>query len=308
MLAIPTRGFSLSVNTHNVALDVLCDWMEASVLFVEDRLSMTDFVDTLCSEHIYRDQTFANALVADGWSEIRRRVAWLGNGAPLQIQGSKLCRTRDWEKSSAYSFCLMLSLRKWFKKWATQFGANFNVQGSLFEELTKESLSTLLPGWEVHQTGWTTKTPNRLHKVVRKVATQLSEPEGEVLRWTKPTANEAGLDLVCYRPFADGRVGLPVYLFQCASGGDWDGKLHTPDLRIWGRIVNFTADPKKAFASPFAFLDADYTMNCNLVNGLLLDRFRLLSPLASGQTWPTASLTARINGWLKPRVKKLPTL
>ncbi len=129
---------------------------------------------------------------------------------------------------------------------------------------------------------------------------------GDVGRWTRPRANEAGLDVLCYRPFPDGRVGVPVYLMQCASGGDWDGKLHTPNLDIWRNIVNFASVPKKAFATPFSFLDEAFIMNCGVVNGLLLDRYRLLSAAAVNPNWIPGDLTARIIAWVEPRIAALP--
>jgi hypothetical protein len=35
MLEIPEKGFVQSVKAHNVELDILCDWIEATVLFDE---------------------------------------------------------------------------------------------------------------------------------------------------------------------------------------------------------------------------------------------------------------------------------
>lgn len=138
------------------------------------------------------------------------------------------------------------------------------------------------------------------------VATRLDEPVGEIERWTTESANEAGLDILCHRPFGDGRAGSPVFLLQCASGGKWEEKLRTPDVRIWGRIITFTSEPQKAFAMPFALTDSEFTRVCNVVNGMLLDRYRLLLPGATNPTWVTDALSARLINWLNPRITKLP--
>lgn len=307
MLAIPEKGMARSVTVHNVDLDVLCDWIEAIALFeFEPEVAQGDIVDALCDANVYATQAKAWEIVADAWNELRRRVTWVGAEYPLLVLAASIRPVRPWRNAAGYSFCLALSLAKWFPKWARQFGKDFTVQGDLFERFTRASIEASLAGWTVHSTGWSRTRANRLGVVVTRVAGHLGEQVGKVERWTRPSANEAGLDLVCFRPFPDNRVGIPVYLFQCASGGDWEGKFHTPNLRIWARVVDFTAEPKKAFATPFAFLDSDFVRTCNLVNGLLLDRYRLLCPGRAGDNWLPAGLADEIVAWLEPRVAQLP--
>lgn len=307
MLKIPTKGISRSVTTHNVDLDVLCDWIEGSIIFAEDGLSSTDIVDALCEDHIYDDQDLADEMISNAWMELRRRAKCVGDGAAFLISGRRIKRQyTSWQDTPAHSFCLILSFAKWYKKWAEQFGSDYTEQGALFEELTKEALEKLFSGWNIHPTGWTRTRTNKLPAVVEDVANQLGEAKGKIEPWSSPTANEAGLDLLCYRPFPDNRVGVPVYLLQCASGRDWEGKLHTPNLRIWTKIVEFTTEPKKAFSTPFAFLEDEFRKNSNLVNGLLLDRYRLLSVVGSEGEWLSAGLKAQLISWCEPRVSKLP--
>jgi hypothetical protein len=167
-------------------------------------------------------------------------------------------------------------------------------------------MKRLFPGWEIHATGWTRTHSSKLGNVVRDVAGRLGESLGNINRWTRDTANEAGLDLLCFRPFPDGRVGVPVYLMQCGSGGGWEGKFATPNPQIWEKIIDFASKPKKAFSTPFAFLDDDFIRNTGLVNGLLMDRYRLLSPYRDNNNWLTMKLTRDLINWLKPRVGKIP--
>ena len=93
---------------------------------------------------------------------------------------------------------------------------------------------------------------------------------------------------------------------QCGSGGNWDGKLHTPNLRVWTKIVQWASKPKKAFATPYALSDEDFIEDCNLVNGLFLDRYRLLSCDQGNPDWVSADLKADIVAWLEPRIQLLP--
>ena len=306
MLGIPTVGFAYSSTQHNVELDVLCDWIEGSVLFLGEPLSASDVVDSLCENEIYSKQELAWEMVTNGWRELKRRIGWLGAGSPLTFAGRRLERTLDWKQSPAHAFCLCLSFARWFPNWSSQFGHDYTEQGALFETLTIESLKHHFPDWGIHATGWSKSRTDKLPQVVATVATLLGEPTGQIQRWTKASANEAGLDILCFHTFGDDRAGVQVLLVQCASGKHYEGKLHTPDLRVWKRIVEFTSDPSKAFSTPFALADAEFTRVVNLVNGMLLDRYRLLSPARSKADWLSAQLSNDIIAWLESRVAALP--
>jgi len=307
MLAIPAKGMGQSINAHNVRIDVLCDWIEASALFLDEAaLPDTEVVEALVEGEIYASQSFAWEIVADAWSQVRRRQEWIGQASPIDVQAHRLVRQREWRQAPAHSFCLALTLAHLYPVWARQFGKDFTEQGELFEKLTQMSLEVLFPGWKVHATGWTRTHTKKLHAVVEEIANLLNESKGEIGRWTKPQANEAGLDLLCYRPFPDGRVGVPLYLMQCASGRDWEDKLHTPRLEIWTKIIQFAARPAKAFATPFAIAEGDFPRVSASVTGLTLDRYRLLSCGRDNPDWLSDELAQRIIAWLAPRVSSLP--
>ena len=307
MVGLPTVGFGYSVAEHNVELDVLCDWIEGNVLFHGDGLSDSDVVDLLRENEIYAQQALAWEMVGNAWRELRRRIGWLGAGSPLKIEGRRIERTHDWKQTPAHAFCLCLSYAKWYPAWGKTFGPDYTEQGALFEDLTVESLKLHFPLWDVHATGWTRSHAKKLAAVVDTVATLLGEPTGEIEKWTKATANEAGLDVLCFRTFGDSRAGSPVLLVQCASGKHYDGKLHTPCLRVWRRIVNFTTDPSKAFTTPFALTDKEFTRVANLVNGMLLDRYRLLAPARLNPGWESQSLSNALIRWVEPRISQLPS-
>jgi len=310
MFELPTKGIYRSINEHNSKLDVFSDWIEASVLFSGGELSRTDIVDTLIEGQIYDNQDFADEWVSTAWTEIQRRQSSIGNGSPYVIAPQRISRKLDWEDVTAYSFCLLLSLVNNYsdlnKQWRRKFGTGYNEQGELFELLTKESLEKQFPDWRMHHTGWSRSHTEKLKGIVDEIVEQLGETKGNLEIWTLPDANEAGLDLLCYRPFRDNRVGIPVYLLQCASGENWSTKLHTPSIKLWNKVILFAARPHKAFATPFALEDGVFCGYCNLVDGLFLDRYRLLSPYHEDKNWLSAELNKRIKKWLKPRIKTLP--
>jgi hypothetical protein len=166
-------------------------------------------------------------------------------------------------------------------------------------------METQFPDWSIHQTGWARKNAVKLAGVVKDVAERLGESQGDLSRWAEPNANESGLDLVFYRPFPDNRVGVPLYLMQCASGVNWKSKLKTPDIEDWSKIILFAAKPRRAFATPFAFLDREFIRYCGNVDGMLLDRYRLLAAGNHKPNWISRNLSRRIIAWARPRVKAL---
>jgi len=307
MLVMPSVGFGRSVNAHKVSLEVLCDWIEGSILFGEDdEISTTDVLDYLIDGLVYAEQDFAREMIAHGWKELINRQRWMGIGSSIDVVGSRIVRKADWRTNPAHAFLVALSFKKWYPKWGKIGGQDYTEQGALFEQLTAETLRFIFPNWDIFPTGWSRTHTKKLNHVVSEVAARLGEPTGEISRWTTDSANEAGLDILCHYPLGDGRPGTPVFLVQCASGGQWEDKLRTPDIRIWGRIVTFTGTPKKAFAMPYSLTDRDFVRVCNIVDGMLLDRYRILWPGRTNPDWISALLKADLIKWLEPRVSKLP--
>ena len=312
MLAIPTSGFSHPTGTlpdikHNIKLEILCDWIEGSVLFDEEALSTRDIVDILTEEGIYNDQDLAFEIASRAWNELKRRLGWIGNGNPFSFIRQTMRSVCSWEENPAHSFCVLLSMPQCYNNWSTDLHrGDYNEQGRLFELLTKASIENQFSGWEVYQTGWTRTNQVKLSDVVTEIASRLDEQKGDIEPWANPDGNEAGLDLLCYRPFLDNRGGVPVYLMQCASGKNWIDKLDEPNLNLWRKIILFMAMPRKAFAIPFALIDEEFKEKCNLIDGMLLDRYRLLAAANYNKKWVSDCLKNEIIDWVTPRLQTLP--
>ncbi len=307
MLDIPEIGLRPSVKSHNVDLEILCDWIESSVLFVDERLSVSDVIDALCEVNIYQQQEFAAEIVENAWHEIKRRQQWLDQSAPIIAQRNHIHRKLSWDQAPAHSFCLTVASALYYKRWARRFGSDYTEQGELFELLTKEALEAL--GWHVYRTGWASGSPiGNFQSIVLAVSDCLNETIiNDAVVSLYEEAKEEGLDLVCYMPFADGRGGKPVYLMQCASGENWKGKCQSPNLTVWKKLIAFSSDPQRAFAMPFALHDNEFFKTCNRVDGMVIDRYRLLSAGRDGRAWISGELKERLVGWLKPRIASLPT-
>lgn len=278
------------------------------MLFDENELSKSDFMDVLLSEEIYESQDMASAKVDDAWFELRCRSTLLGKSFPFKLGDKRITRVRQWRQVAPHSFCLVLSYARWDRGFADAFGTDFNLQGELFEELTKESLEHLFDGWSVLLTGWSRSRPQSLPQIVRHLADRLGEPVGTIGRWAGPRQKDHGLDLVAYRPFDDNRVGFPVFLIQCASGKNWKEKRYTPDTGLWCGLITFAIKPYKAFAIPYAIPDDEFDRHCRVVKGPIIDRDRILSPGQNAVSWVSQDLKKRLVSWIKVQEKNLPRM
>jgi len=290
-----------------VAIDMLGDWLEASVLFSKDeRISFPDVVEFLVSEEFCDSQEEAWFVIADLKRALLKRSTNLRSGYPFRIADRSITRLKRWRDAPEYAFCLLLSLSRIYPAAFTDRGPDYTEQGLLFEGLTLYSLKRVLNGWSIYVTGWSRSRASGIVQVVQFVADKLGEPYGDIRRWVSEHAKDAGLDILCYRPFEDKRGGIPIYLVQCASGKNWKAKLNTPDLNVWGNLIQFTSRPRRAFATPFHWVQEEFSIHAGRVQGLVLDRYRLLEPLRTGERIMSRRQSARMNRWCRPRVEGLP--
>jgi len=309
MLDIPTKGFAPSINKHNVRLGCMCDWIEGCVTFATERLSLSDIVDSLCENGIYRSQDFAEEHVGNAFMELSRRAGCLGNCAPYDIRPTGLFRLREWEHVPAFAFCLMLSLQVLYRgSFRKSLRDDYAEQGLLFERLTVASLERL--GWITHSTGWSKHASQTIRHRVEALATHLGEasrPEG-IDRWTEDHAKDGGLDVVCHFGFTDRWSGRPLLCVQCASGEDWKGKRATPNLDLWEKLLDVATRPRRGISIPFALLRDDFRRAANY-DGLclLLDRHRLCAPRKNMEAdWLPEDLANALNTWTRARIGVLP--
>jgi len=310
MLALPELGIKHSKERHNSRLDVVSDWVEASLLFSDDRISKVDLVDILMENEVYEDQDFALEFADMVWAVLADRVQRLNGLLGLRCGRDSVSRSQRWDECPAYAFCLMLSCGAYiYPRWAGGYGYDHALQGALFERLAERSVGAMLPGWNVSRTGWSPDQPVKLRHAVDGIISGLHEVQGvEADLYVGSHANELGLDLLAYGAFDDVHASFPVLMIQCASGKDWRQKRHTPDLNIWSKVINFSGRPLKGFAIPYAFTDAqEFRREAVPVNGVFLDRYRLLNPnRGRSEVWIDARLNEDLAAWVSPRLDALP--
>jgi hypothetical protein len=311
MLGLPETGFADPETGADIDAFQLADWLEGCVTFVDDSLSQNDIVDTLHENYLaektdaYSAKSDAAFRVAEAWGELRRRLRCLGKSAPYSIDGLRLKRVNDWQNTPAYAFCLLAALRPSYR--AAFAGLNdYSQQGGLFEHLTIASLQAL--GWSVHGVGWSKTAADSIASKVEDVARFLAVDslDGSGGKWTTPKAKDAGLDAVCQYVFPDGWSGRPTVLTQCASGENWEEKLHTPDVNTWGQLVRFITRPTRGLSMPFV-INPDRFRRAAVRDGvsLLLDRHRLMVPHKEPLEWLPPKLVADLVNWVKDHLVRL---
>lgn len=300
MLPLPNKAVNRSINVHNVDFSVLADWVEATLAFDDcDQLSSAEAVSELLAQYIYEDDDFCAEGVANVWAELVRRATWMGSACPFTVDRKVASGSQAWADVPAASFCLFLSLSRVYHEWSLDLGPDYTEQGELFERLSSEAAAALLPEWKALKTGWSRSGAKKLRDVVPEVADHLGLTSNPISPWADENANEAGLDLVVHRAFADHRSAEPIYLIQCASGLDWKGKRQSPDPRVWMRLVTFINSPCRGLTVPFALTDKVFAATGNIVDGLVLDRCRLMSAGSTdGEVWVSEALRNDLVTWL----------
>ncbi|MEQ1860414.1 MAG: hypothetical protein ABMA13_10800 [Chthoniobacteraceae bacterium] len=292
-----------------VEIEAAADWIEASVLFSNERATEPEVIDAIREKLIIEDRDKAERFVADVWRQLASRRHQCGDGSPFDADYQEIhLRSKSWREWPAYAFCLLLSYRP--EGTPQRSEKSYNEQGTLFEQLTEAALAVLLPTWTVHRTGWSAKKPDLLPAIVEEVARRLCGDVGNLKRWQRKQTKELGLDLVCYREFGDRRGGFPTFLVQCASGRNFTDKLDEPNEGIWNDLLKVIPQslPRRAFATPFSFPRREFENHSIQGKCWLLDRMRLLSASLHLRDWLPDKLGRELAKWCGQRTKLLPWL
>jgi len=298
MLALPTKGVVRSIRTHNCDLSIFCDWIEANITFYCEELTIIDVADELLSHEVYVDQDFVREFISTCWDELLFRTKAYGIESTFSVHKARLQRVAVWEETPGYAFCLLLSLAPNYDWWKE---ASYNEQGMLFEELSNDSILSILD-FKTYPTGWSSDNTKCFREHVVEICTQLNFGGGDVDKWDGSNKKEYGLDILAYYDFGDNRTGAPYYMFQCASGQNWRAKLQTPDLKIWREVLNPSVQPCRGFAIPFCLEIQEFERTCTKVGGVMLDRSRILGASKSCVSWLNDTLKDKLKAWCAPRV------
>ncbi len=298
MLALPTKGIDRSIGEHNCDVGVFCDWIEANVTFCQEELAFIDVCDELLNHEVYEDQDFVREFVSTCWDELLFRTKAYGVESIFSVHKVRLKRVSAWGEKLGHTFCLLLSLAPNYDWWKE---VSYNEQGMLFEELSNDSILNIL-NFKTYPTGWSRDNTKCFREHVVEICNQLNFGGGNIDKWDGANKKEYGLDILAYYDFEDNRTGTPYYMFQCASGHNWKAKLKTPDLEIWGEVLNPSVHPCRGFAIPFCLGAAEFDRSCTKVGGIMLDRSRILGASNTQKNWLNDKLKEKLTNWCTPRV------
>ena len=308
MIEVPQVGFPRSSNKSNVCSNALGDWLEGIVLFDQQEVTKSEVVDILVEQQICpgQAQDLAHEIADDGWNELRQRKSWGGLSNSFTISTNRLEDDAEWSEHPIRSFLLLLSLIKIFPDWAKD-NQDYVNQGNLFEEVVEAICPALLPGWNVFRAGWSPQNTKSVPEIVDELRNRIHVTGAlDLAQWHSPHANDAGLDIVCYRSFLDRREALPVYFLQCASGKNWRDKLDTPNPALWQKLMNSAIQPSTGIAAPFVIQDRDFRTAALMGQITIFDRLRLLCAAGCLGVELSGDLNERLLQWMQPRIVDLP--
>ena len=311
MLGLPEKAFADPETAKKLDEFQLADWLEGCITFADDFISQHDVIDALHENYLTKKtdsqsaKNDASNCVEAGWIELARRGTCLEHSAPYRLNGVRIERICEWQQSPVFAFCLLVGLMPVYRH-AFKAYNDYTEQGELFEQVTIAALKAL--GWDVHGVGWSKQGANSIAEKVDAAALFIGVDslEGATEMWTAPKAKDAGLDVICQCVFKDGWSGRPVILTQCASGENWEDKLHTPDLNTWRKLVDFCTAPLRGLSMPFVIRPERFRRaGVRDFVTLLLDRNRLAVPHKLPSDWISKELENNLQKWMNQRVKVL---
>lgn len=276
------------------------DWAELSCLLKGNSISRSE-IESILEEANVQDieDTLGNI-----WQQIEWRHSRFPRCHPVNASAGRLERTRTWKRGLSYVFMLLLSCHTFYQSTKIR-GNRWKETSKLFERLVTNAMQGYL-GYAVNiGAPRQADLPGNFDKCVDHLCRLTKEHKGlkdPLVHWRK----DAGVDVVVWRPFDD-RCGQVILLVQCAAGEKWYEKINEIDLKKWGRLVHFAADPIRALAFPKVYSissmeSEDRWVDYSCSGGILLDRLRITA-FASGILEP--NLRNEITAWCSRQINGL---
>ncbi len=211
-------------------------------------------------------------------AEIERRIALLKDAYPFVAnRGSLQFKASNDVTESVYLSLLKLSL------------GGHDVDRGSFENVVANALEAYLGRGRAKAMpfGWRSETEEDRPRRFKEMMSALHALSGE-WHWRPKSGfpedpsprdvKDCGIDVVAWIPMPDRRIGQVFIVAQCATGQNWEGKLHDVN---WARLSNWIESvPEKwggtrCFAVPYHVPNTVRWFEVSGDGGLLLDRARI---------------------------------
>lgn len=145
----------------------------------------------------------------------------------------------------------------------------------LFERIAEAGLARLWgSAGRAVRFGWPSDVgrPPEFPRAIEWLARTLGVPPGAGYR--PPIRKDGGVDVVAWRPFADGRSGFPVVLAQCTLQAELVAKAADVEPRVWANWLCMDVDPVTALVVPQTIGDERLWAQL-AIRGMVIERLRL---------------------------------
>ena len=150
-------------------IELLTDWLELSALIDDVEIYKENVADILVECYFASDQDDAHSIVAQMWRTLARRKRNVGTNYPFEVTSDYVCGVP--EEGVFYRFMLILSAPEYLSVYSIAPG---DVIRNTFEKVTVESVTKMLPGWDVKWCGATSAEMRDIGGVIAFVANLLS--------------------------------------------------------------------------------------------------------------------------------------
>lgn len=246
------------------AVGAVADWCEVVSLTRSNAFKRGDLKSAIGIENVVDAETVEQEV----WYELERRVELFGSRWPLRLTGPRLSRRSPSPVPLAlYRFLCLLGI-----------GVLDASDRTLFEIVTAALMTPLTSHAALHiGAPASSGMDSSFRERVKSYASNSGLLPTEIKSSPLPADKDLGVDAVTWLPFADNRGAYLHFLTQCATGADWEDKLHDINLEVWKDHIHWGVTPVRVFAVPFVLTlpEAKWVRTARK-GGLILDRPRLV--------------------------------
>ncbi|MCX6738083.1 MAG: hypothetical protein NTY11_01525 [Candidatus Parcubacteria bacterium] len=287
----------------------LADWLEINALLDADHSSSTeDLTSLLKIEYSDKDDKI-ESLCTDVSSELLSRMRKIDDAYPFSFNGKllKIKNTRSFKNQFTYLFCLFISYigldkgTKELKVWSSKDISNLFEKISTIvacnflscKEVNAQSLQFGAPRMEWKKEAQSFKKALEILKSLINEGNVKSNP-------TSSRRKDAGLDVIAWRQFPDGRTSKLFLLGQCATGNNFKQKRR--DINDLRQYYSFWDMPGVIFSFfiPHEVDEFDWQAFYYPDVGILFDRSRIAF---WAKEWDGGKFKSKIPGIIK-KLKK----